>query len=193
MPESNAQRRARLAAETPAQKEARRAKDRARYRAKRKQKPPSAIQILRRANAGAKPPEPPSPVVAMIDAALAATVPNVESLAHRDVYPDAVDELTALIGWQGGGPQSPAAILWTGDVDLIVSYRLAHGLGMFEPTRDQSVRRDRAWLRTLDSESARVALAMLGELPDWQSASPRERGGHLLGLLIQARRREVQS
>ncbi len=127
------------------------------------------------------------------DALAAPAVPNVESFATRDLYPECTDCLQSSIGWQGGGPQSPAALLWARDADLVTAYRLAYGLGLFEPTHDdRGVRRDRAWLRSLDSESARVALAILGEC-DWQSASPRERAGFLLGRLVEARRAVVAS
>lgn len=194
MPWTKEQRAAKLAAESPAQREARRAKERARYRAKKakKQKPASntvrAIFSRARSNGvlDAPPPPPPSPMIAMVDAALAADAPDVGTLAQRQNYAEAADLLSERLGWQRG-PQSPASILWTRDADLIVSFRLAYGLAVFEPSPHDHTRRDREWLRSVDSEAARVALALLGEC-SWQDATPRERAGYLLGRAVEARR-----
>jgi hypothetical protein len=125
----------------------------------------------------------------MVDAALAAPVPDVSALAGRDVYADAVDELTARIGWKNlAGIPSPSAVLWAAaDADVVRCYRLAAGIMLDAVINGDHVRRDREWLRSLDTESARLCLAMLGEC-SWQDASPRERAGYLLGSVVEARR-----
>jgi hypothetical protein len=202
MPWTPAQRAAAKAAESPAQREARRAKERARYHAKKKKKKPRGAADKTRAlfswarssrRLDAPPPPPPPPIVGMVDSALTAPVPNVEALARREHYASAIDHLTSRIGWRGvPGLPPPQAVLWTAaDSDVVRCHRLASGLLPEAVMRGDHVRRDRRWLRSLDSESARVALAALGELADWQSASPRERAGYLLGRIVAARRAVV--
>lgn len=131
----------------------------------------------------------PQHIAAMVATALAAPSPDVASLATRHHVAAAIKTLTQLCEWRGApGLGTPAAILWPcGDPDVILSHRIALGLELFLVGKADHVRHDREWLRSLDSEPARVALALLGECT-WATASPRVRAGHLLGLIVALRR-----
>lgn len=196
MPQSPAQRRAARAKESAAKAERRRQRARARYLEKRAKETPQqrALKIARAKGQldPTPPPPPPSPLVAMAESALAAdAIPDLRPFTTREAFPEAVGLLTAAIGWGSGhGVEAPLAVLWPRDPELVKCFRIAAGCGLFDAAKasSTSTRRDRAWLRSLDSESARVCLAILGELGEWSSATRRERAAFLLGAIIEARR-----
>jgi hypothetical protein len=156
----------------------------------------SAAAIQRRSRAvehyhASKTPLPPK-IQETIGEALAAPTfdpATVAALATRVNFPPAVRWLTQFCKWRGLG--SPVAALWcAGDSDNVASHRLALGLNLFVVGPSDGVQHDRAWLRSVDNEAARVALAMLGE-SQWETASPRERAGYLLAHVVAAWRRQA--
>ncbi len=115
----------------------------------------------------------------------------VAGLAAREHYAEACAILTSKIGWPGGNPYSPQVILWATNDESLLAFRFAHAFGLIDTKDGTGFRVHRGWLqdRAPDCEPSRVALALMGEVPDWATAGPRERAGLILHTVVEARKR----
>jgi hypothetical protein len=122
---------------------------------------------------------------------------QIEALATRADYPSAADHLVHVVEQRPGGNSNLVGTLYTSaQIDRVLIFRIAQLTGAAPMQLGGNYTREAAtleWLQELakkrgqKAESARVALAILGEpVAPWCELSRRERAGLLLGMLVAA-------